>query len=132
MKRIVLFLLFCAFLSSCAKKLRTYSFTQPPAPVALAPRPIAPPTPPRPFVPSAISATPLPPASTPQDRYRAALEEIRQMLNGTKPLDFKRAVFVTENAYLDNRLDYAAFCQSITQLTQASQRLQTSLALVYS
>ncbi|MES2731794.1 MAG: hypothetical protein V4714_08600, partial [Bacteroidota bacterium] len=131
MKRLLLLLLFCSSLFSCAKKLSPYSFTQHPAPVALTPRSVDPPAS-APRVQSfPASMPPLLVESTLQRRYQAALEEIRQMLTGARPLDFKRAVFVTENAYLDNQLDYPAFCQAITQLAQASQGLQTKLDLVY-
>lgn len=33
------------------------------------------------------------------DYYKQAIDEICDMLNDKKPIDFKRAVFLTENAY---------------------------------
>ena len=33
------------------------------------------------------------------DYYKQAVDEICDMLNDKKPIDFKRAVFLTENAY---------------------------------
>ncbi|MFM7857280.1 MAG: hypothetical protein ACKO96_36515, partial [Flammeovirgaceae bacterium] len=38
------------------------------------------------------------------------------MLKGESPLDFKRAVFLTENAYYSNKLDYKEFCQRIDNI----------------
>jgi hypothetical protein len=46
--------------------------------------------------------------------YRQAYEEISQMLKGEKPLNLKRAVFLTENAYLDNRMTYDWFAADIS------------------
>ncbi len=45
--------------------------------------------------------------------YDFAFNEINKMLMGQSPLDFKRAVFLTENAFHSNRLDYKEFCQKI-------------------
>jgi hypothetical protein len=45
--------------------------------------------------------------------YYGALNEIRSMLQDSIPPDFKRAVFLTENAYLDGELDYSMFCNLI-------------------
>lgn len=38
------------------------------------------------------------------------------MLKGEIPLDFKRAVFLTENAFYSNKRDYKEFCQSIDNI----------------
>lgn len=48
--------------------------------------------------------------------YQIALDEISEMLNGQKPLSFKRAVFLTENAYYDGKLDWKEFCGKIEQI----------------
>ncbi len=45
--------------------------------------------------------------------YRQAFEELRQMLRGDMPLNLTRAVFLTENAYLDNRMTYDWFTSDI-------------------
>jgi len=37
------------------------------------------------------------------------------MLKGQTPVNFKRAVFITENAYNKGTLNYAAFCSDITK-----------------
>jgi hypothetical protein len=41
--------------------------------------------------------------------YQGALEEIQAMLEGRQPASFKRAVFLTENAYYNNTLPYQGF-----------------------
>jgi hypothetical protein len=48
--------------------------------------------------------------------YESAFVEIHKMLKGESPLDFKRAVFLTENAYYSNKLDYKEFCQRIDNI----------------
>lgn len=45
--------------------------------------------------------------------YRQAFAEISEMLEGKKPCNLKRAVFLTENAYFDNRLTYDWFSADI-------------------
>ncbi len=46
--------------------------------------------------------------------YEKAFQELLQMLNGQNPIDFKRAVFISENAYCNGKLDYAKYCDEIT------------------
>jgi hypothetical protein len=41
--------------------------------------------------------------------FQQAFEEISAMLEGKKPLDFERAVFITENAYRENSFKYEDF-----------------------
>ena len=48
--------------------------------------------------------------------YDFAFNEINKMLKGQSPLDFKRAVFLTENSFHSNRLDYKEFCQKIDDI----------------
>lgn len=48
------------------------------------------------------------------EHFRNAYAEIDQMLKGEIPLSLKRAVFLTENAYLDNRMQYAWFDHDIS------------------
>jgi hypothetical protein len=47
--------------------------------------------------------------------FRNALAELNKMLSGKKPLDLKRAVFVVENAYFENQLDYGQFESAVQQ-----------------
>ncbi|HRY34028.1 MAG TPA: hypothetical protein P5531_13760 [Bacteroidales bacterium] len=51
--------------------------------------------------------------STQKIDYPQAYAEIKSMLEGKTPVDFKRAVFVTESAYLNGSLDYQSFCADI-------------------
>jgi hypothetical protein len=48
--------------------------------------------------------------------YDYAYNQIMKMVNGESPLDFKRAVFLTENAFYSNKLDYNEFCQRIDDI----------------
>lgn len=62
-------------------------------------------------------------AQTSQSYYTEVYSELSSMLSGNKPLDFKRAVFLTENAYNEDQLNeetfnsiigiYASLCKSI-------------------
>lgn len=45
--------------------------------------------------------------------FRSAYSEMKEMLAGRKPIDLKRAVFLVENAYFENQMDYAQFEKSI-------------------
>lgn len=58
------------------------------------------------------------PTLTTLDYYNNAYSEIEEMLNGYRPLDFKRAVFVTENAYFNEELNYEEFCTKINSLAE--------------
>ena len=49
--------------------------------------------------------------------YRGALDLLDQLVRQNAPESFKQAVFITENVYLGNSLDYAAFCDKIGQMT---------------
>ncbi len=53
---------------------------------------------------------------TTADPYQIAVDEMTEMLNGTKPLSFKRAVFLTENAYYGGKLNWTEFCNEIDQV----------------
>jgi len=48
--------------------------------------------------------------------FEQAVNEITEMLNGQRPLSFKRAVFLTENAYYDGTLNWEQFCNDIEQI----------------
>lgn len=51
-----------------------------------------------------------------KESYDYAFNEIHKMLKGEIPLDFKKAVFLTENAFYSNNLDYNEFCQQIDDI----------------
>lgn len=50
-----------------------------------------------------------------KELYRKAFDEQHQMLKEEIPIDFKRAVFITENAYHHGKLNYESFTSEITQ-----------------
>jgi hypothetical protein len=62
------------------------------------------------------------------DVYEQAYQELAKMLDGRYPLSFKRAVFLTENAYLDNQLDYKGFNQVIADLARDSKNIESQSA----
>lgn len=45
------------------------------------------------------------------------------MLIGQKPIDFKKAVFLSENAYFNGQLNYKSFCDSISFIAQKLKAL---------
>ena len=55
------------------------------------------------------------------DVYRKAISELDSMLSGSKPPSFKRAVFITENAYFDNRLEYPVYEAYIKELSDLAK-----------
>lgn len=51
-----------------------------------------------------------------KELYRKAFEEQHQMLKEEIPIDFKRAVFITENAYHKGTFEYGTFKNEISQI----------------
>ncbi len=49
--------------------------------------------------------------------FQQAVDEITDMLQDKKPVSFKRAVFLTENAYYDGKLDWNEFCYQIDTIS---------------
>lgn len=68
---------------------------------------------------------------TDEQLYEQAYKELERMLQGRQQADFKRAVFITENAYLDNQLDYKGFCQVIKDITQLIKIVKNNITLDY-
>lgn len=55
--------------------------------------------------------------------YEKAYQEINGMLSGKKKISLKRAVYLSENAFLDGKLDYEAdFCRPISQVASFLKR----------
>ncbi len=50
--------------------------------------------------------------------YKDAFAEQLKMLKGEQPISFKRAVFLTENAFHKGKLDYTVFCKEISTTGQ--------------
>lgn len=88
-------------------------------PVQLAPRPLA-------VAPAATPAAPAAPApeQLTRDVYERAYQELAKMLAGAYPLSFKRAVYLTENAYFDDKLNYEEFSKRISALAQVCRILK--------
>lgn|SRR5690554_14772 len=55
---------------------------------------------------------------TTRDYYNNAFVELERMLEGNKQLSFKRAVFLTENAYFEDSLNYGNFNLRIQSLAE--------------
>lgn len=68
------------------------------------------------------------PAEVTQDIYERAYAELNKMLDGRYPLSFKRAVFLTENAYLDNQVQYENFCHLISELVRDCRTVEEQSA----
>jgi len=61
-----------------------------------------------------VSVTAL--AQSKDNSYSKAFQEQVQMLKGEKPVSFKRAVFLTEDAYYRDKLNYQAFCEDVLNI----------------
>jgi len=57
------------------------------------------------------------PEITAKDYYSLAYEELKRMLEGKQSLSFKKAVFITENAWFENNINYNAYNEYISGLT---------------
>ncbi|SHJ85206.1 hypothetical protein SAMN02745146_0348 [Hymenobacter daecheongensis DSM 21074] len=75
-------------------------------------------------IPIQPAAPAVPVAPTAADFYEPAYQELAKMLDERYPLSFKRAVFVTENAYFDNCLSYEEFSQQIMGLATVCRLLK--------
>jgi len=63
--------------------------------------------------------------------YQLAFDELHQMLKGDKPISFKRAVFITENAYVGNILSYDDFVFQIDALAKLTKAVAATDGLDY-
>jgi hypothetical protein len=63
--------------------------------------------------------------------YHAAFKELHSMLKGEQEYSFKRAVFVTENAYVDNVLLYEDFTYQINALVKLAHSVAETDGLIY-
>jgi hypothetical protein len=54
-------------------------------------------------------------------QYPYAFSEIEKMLSGKEKISFKKAIFLVENAFLDNQLDTAEFNRNIRLLVGLSK-----------
>ena len=74
--------------------------------------------------------TPYPPEKE-KENYSEAFNELNNMLNGNTPLSFKRAVYVTENSFYQNKLDYKEYCNSIDDIVSLCNALIKNRRLLY-
>lgn len=70
------------------------------------------------------------PKPTTLEYYESAYNEIEKMLNGAIPLDFKRAVFVSENAYFNDSIKYSDFENAIQSLVSICKLNYEAIQLI--
>ncbi|MDZ7741053.1 MAG: hypothetical protein U5Q03_04705 [Bacteroidota bacterium] len=61
--------------------------------------------------------------------FQDAVYEICNMLEDKTPISFKRAVFLTENAYHDGQLDWNVFCSQIDSISRKVNKMIVSKGL---
>ncbi|NQX96911.1 MAG: hypothetical protein HRT73_03405 [Flavobacteriales bacterium] len=66
-----------------------------------------------------------------EKRYGVAFNELKAMLEDSGSLSFKKAVFITENAYWDNELNYELFSKEVLKLTRLCKAVAKSRQLLY-
>lgn len=66
-----------------------------------------------------------------KENYQNTFNELIDMANGTTELSFKRAVFITENTYLDNKLKYKDFCNTIEKYSSLCKLIISKNELLY-
>lgn len=71
-------------------------------------------------------------AQSPQEYYLKAFSGINSMLSGNDSLDFRKAVYITENAYLENQLDEKVFDSVINGYAFLCKSLIASGNITYS
>ena len=63
--------------------------------------------------------------------YDSTFVELKAMLDGTKESDFKKAVFLVENSYLNSSLDYNSFCKTIDSYKKLCEQVINSRKVDY-
>lgn len=63
--------------------------------------------------------------------YFNALQDLEAMLQNPEEINFKKAVFTVENAYMNNRLDYDYFNKQIFFLVNIANQIIESRELIY-
>lgn len=66
--------------------------------------------------------TPIQPQINPEIYYVDAFNDLKKMLEDKQSLSFKKAVFITENAYFEDKLDYTKFCNYISSLSTIAKK----------
>lgn len=63
--------------------------------------------------------------------YREAFGELKSMLAGETAMSFKRAVFITENAYLENQMSFDDFDQQVHLLAALCRNIAFQNPIIY-
>jgi hypothetical protein len=63
--------------------------------------------------------------------YEEAFDELHQMICREIPMSFKRAVYLTENAFLDNEVLYDDYLKEISKLVRLAKAVAASDAPLY-
>ena len=71
-------------------------------------------------------------SQTVKQRYDSTFHVLTKMLEGKTKPDFKRAVFMVENSFLDGKMGYQKFCKAIDYYEMLCRRLIESRDLQYS
>lgn len=71
-------------------------------------------------------------AQSDKELYDSTFVELKNMIEGELPVDFKKAVYLVENCYLTDKIDYQTFCGVINYYTVLCKRFMESRDLQYS
>jgi hypothetical protein len=66
-----------------------------------------------------------------KENYSQTFSDLNNMLNGNMPLSFKRAVYITENSFFQNKLEYKEYCNSIDEIVNLCRALIKNRRLLY-
>jgi len=56
------------------------------------------------------------------EHFYFAAEKLNEMLNNTAPISIKEAVYMVENAYFENRLNYSGFNKAIEMMSETAMQ----------
>lgn len=65
------------------------------------------------------------------ESFERSYQVLDSMLNESKKLDFKQAVYCTENAYMGNSLNYETFCKEIHNYVLISSLVAKKSPIAY-
>lgn len=66
-----------------------------------------------------------------QENFNSAFKELRMMLNDSTQASFKRAVFISENAFVNNSMNYELFKSQITVFADLCKKIANQDILKY-
>lgn len=70
-------------------------------------------------------------SQTAKERYQSTLKSLTSMLNGNQSINFKRAVFLVEDSFLEGKLNYMTYNESIKLYKSLCEQLVLSRDLKY-